>query len=156
LGAFLANFMAHEPVVTAAGIAIGNTLEALIGVWLYRHFVGEGPPLERLRDIFAFIVSAAGAGTLVSAVIWATSLCLGVLHRGAAFWGLWSVWWLGDVAGALVFARVLLAWSVPPRIRWEPHRVAEAVLLLAGLVVLCSFVFTERVITDVTDRALVY
>src|SRR2546426_3781049 len=36
LGAFLANVTAREPVLTAAGIAAGNTLEALVGAWLLR------------------------------------------------------------------------------------------------------------------------
>src|SRR5262249_31145607 len=34
LGAFLANATAHEPLATAGGIALGNTLEALAGAWL--------------------------------------------------------------------------------------------------------------------------
>src|SRR5262245_37056900 len=34
LGAFLVNAAADEPLATAAGIAIGNTLEALVGAWL--------------------------------------------------------------------------------------------------------------------------
>jgi integral membrane sensor domain MASE1 len=34
LGALAANLLAHEPVVTAAAIATGNTLEAVGGAWL--------------------------------------------------------------------------------------------------------------------------
>src|SRR5258708_4254683 len=40
VGAFLANAFRNEPAVTAAGIAAGNTLEALLGVYLLRRFVG--------------------------------------------------------------------------------------------------------------------
>src|SRR6516164_9524232 len=36
LGAFLVNATANEPVGVAAGIAVGNTLEALVGVWMLR------------------------------------------------------------------------------------------------------------------------
>src|SRR5262245_13894618 len=31
VGAFFANFTAHEPIGTALGITLGNTLEALVG-----------------------------------------------------------------------------------------------------------------------------
>ena len=31
VGAFLANLTAHEPLGTAAAIALGNTLEAVVG-----------------------------------------------------------------------------------------------------------------------------
>src|SRR5262245_5336570 len=34
LGAFLANATTNAPLPTAAGIALGNTLEALAGAWL--------------------------------------------------------------------------------------------------------------------------
>src|SRR5262245_6364623 len=36
LGAFLANAIAGAPLGAAAGIALGNTLEALVGAWLLR------------------------------------------------------------------------------------------------------------------------
>src|ERR1700682_4453104 len=34
LGALLANATAHEPLPVACGIAVGNTLEAVLGAWL--------------------------------------------------------------------------------------------------------------------------
>src|SRR5262245_61245357 len=49
LGAFLANATAGEPLATAAGIALGNTLEATTGLWLLRR-VDFRPALDRLRD----------------------------------------------------------------------------------------------------------
>src|SRR5919204_6071713 len=46
VGAFLANFLApNETVVTASGIALGNTLEAVAGAWLLRQVVGFRAPL---------------------------------------------------------------------------------------------------------------
>src|SRR5260221_13855308 len=40
IGAFLANITSHEPLMVAAAIATGNTLEAVTAVWLMRHLVG--------------------------------------------------------------------------------------------------------------------
>src|SRR4051812_42943101 len=45
LGAFLANITAHEPFGTAFGIAVGNTLEALLAAWLLHRLVGFHPRL---------------------------------------------------------------------------------------------------------------
>src|ERR1700735_1888871 len=42
LTAFLTNATAHEPFITALGIATGNTLEALTGAWLLRRYAGPG------------------------------------------------------------------------------------------------------------------
>ena len=45
LGAFLANLTAHEPLASACGIALGNTLEAVLGAYLLRRFVEFRPYL---------------------------------------------------------------------------------------------------------------
>src|SRR2546426_10328467 len=76
LGAFLANVTAREPVLTAAGIAAGNTLEALVGAWLLRR-ASFHTALDRLQDGLALVVLAAVLSTAVSATGGATSLCLG-------------------------------------------------------------------------------
>src|SRR5262245_15516545 len=44
LGAFLANATANEPFASAAGVALGNTLEALAGAWMLRR-AGIDPTL---------------------------------------------------------------------------------------------------------------
>ena len=73
LGAFLANVTTDVPVYTAAGIAVGNTLEAVVGAWLLDRF-GFRPALLRLRDIFALVLLAGVLSTAVSATIGIASL----------------------------------------------------------------------------------
>jgi integral membrane sensor domain MASE1 len=77
LGAFLANATANEPIATAAGIAIGNTLEALVGAWLLHQVVGFRTSLDRLRDVIGLVALAAGASTTISATIGTVSLAAG-------------------------------------------------------------------------------
>ena len=141
LGAFLANATANAPLGTAAGIALGNTLEALLGAWLLRRLVGFDKALERVQDVLGLVVLAAGVSTMVSATIGATSLCLGGLRPWTAYPALWSVWWLGDAMGNLVVAPVLLSWAGWHRMAWRPRRVAEAAALLLGLVAVSLLVF---------------
>src|ERR671925_581954 len=50
-GAFLANVSAGAPVPVACGIAVGNTLEALVGAALLVRVAGFRPALDRLRDV---------------------------------------------------------------------------------------------------------
>src|SRR5437899_806119 len=60
LGAFLANITApHETIATASGIALGNTLEALVGAWFLHRLAGFHHSLERLKDILALMGAAA-------------------------------------------------------------------------------------------------
>src|SRR5262249_26931138 len=73
LGAFLANATSNEPLAVACGIAVGNTLEAVIGAWLLHRLVGFSNALERLEDVLGLAVLAAGVSTMVSATIGVTS-----------------------------------------------------------------------------------
>src|SRR5437660_7200486 len=59
LGALLANLTAHEPLASACGIALGNTLEAVLGAYLLRRFVEFRASLARIKDVFGLIGLAA-------------------------------------------------------------------------------------------------
>ena len=51
VGAFLVNWSVGAPVLVAGGMALGNTLEALIGTVLLTRVVGFRPSLDRLQDV---------------------------------------------------------------------------------------------------------
>jgi signal transduction histidine kinase/integral membrane sensor domain MASE1 len=142
LGAFLVNVTVNEPLATAAGIATGNTLEALVGAWLLRRVVGIGQSVDQLRDAIGLIVFGALASPTVSATIGVVSLVLGGVQPWSSFWTIWVVWWLGDAMGALVVAPVLLAWVGAWRKRWLAPRLAEAAAGVAGLAFVGLLVFT--------------
>jgi PAS domain S-box-containing protein len=144
LGAFVGNLGAHEPLGTAAGIAVGNTLEALIGAWLLHRAVGFHPALNRLRDVLGFIGLAVVAATTVSATVGVASLCLGGVQPWSHFSELWWIWWLGDAIGALVVTPVLLTYAGAPWRRWRSAQLVETVGLLATSVVVCVMVFAGR------------
>ena len=128
LGAFLVNLFTPLPTVTAAAIAVGNTGESLVAFFMLRA-LGFHKSFDRARDVFKFVV-AASLGTTVSATIGNLSLCLDHLARWEDFWLLWRTWWLGDLAGALTVAPLLVTWIARPRRGWHAQRVLEATLLL--------------------------
>src|SRR5687767_1278256 len=55
LGAFLANVWTDVPLYTAAGITVGNTLEALVGAYLLVAVARFRPSLERVIDVVYLI-----------------------------------------------------------------------------------------------------
>ncbi|MCX6023034.1 MAG: MASE1 domain-containing protein, partial [Chloroflexi bacterium] len=111
LGAFLVNFTVSGSPLTAAGIAAGNTLEALVGAYLTNRFANGPRAFERPQDVFKFTFLAAVASPMISATIGVASLAF----TGAAPWSgagpIWVTWHLGDVAGALIVAPLLLLGS---------------------------------------------
>src|SRR5216117_3241773 len=133
LGAFLLNWTSGVPAAGAAGIAAGNTLEAVTAVLLLRRVADFRPSLAGLRDVFALVTLAALVSPLVSATIGVLSLWASGMIERAATGHLWFVWWSGDAMGDLLIAPLLLAWAHAPRTRWPPARVAEAGVLLVSL-----------------------
>ena len=60
LGALIANLTTALPLLPAATIAIGNTLEAIVGAWLLRDFADVDRSLDGLRQVTALIVLGGG------------------------------------------------------------------------------------------------
>ncbi len=141
LGAFLVNAFTGVGLVVSAAIATGNTLEALAGAYLLRHFTQFRESLERPQDVLGFTALAAGVSTSVSATMGVFSLCLGGAAPWSLFAMLWWQWWLGDAMGALIVAPVLLTWTARGKITWTLQRVGEAGALLASLALVSQLVF---------------
>jgi len=139
-GAFVANVITPIPIGAAAGIAAGNTAEAVIGCVLLRA-VGFRTSLERVRDVIALAVLAAIASTTISATVGVTTSLIAGTVTGATYWGHWVIWWFGDMMGDLLIAPLLLVWIGGWRTRPQGRPLeglALAVLLAAG----SAFVFT--------------
>jgi two-component system cell cycle sensor histidine kinase/response regulator CckA len=141
IGAFLVNASAGVPLAGAAGIGVGNTLEAVVGALLLQRVARFRPSLERLRDVLALVLLAAALSTTVSATIGVASLWLSGAISPAAYGSLWFVWWSGDAMGVLVFGSLLLTWSATPRLRESSGRAVEALALVVLLVVLTDALF---------------
>ena len=141
LGAFLVNVTTAGSVFTSIGIATGNTLEGLVGASLVTRFANGRLVFDRARDIFKLVVLAGLFSTTLSATIGVTSLALGGYARWTDYRAIWFTWWMGDAAGVLVFAPVLLLWSVDRTLRWSRGRAIEAALLLLGVLLAGVVVF---------------
>ena len=136
-GAFLANAIVEQPLWVASGIAVGNTLEALCGAYLFtRIAVGSDP----VRTAFGFIAAAALA-PVVSASIGVACLLAGGVSPQGLFLEPFGVWWVGDALGALVAAPVLAlsqkTWNAGTQAR------VELALLVGGAALVCAAVFYQ-------------
>ena len=141
LGAFLVNATAAAGAAAAAGIAAGNTLEALMAAALVGRLAPGRKAFERPRDVLTFAAVTTALATPLSAVVGVTTLALSGLVKWPAFGDAWLTWWVGDVAGALVLAPLLILWMQSPRIDWDGKRAVEAILLLAAVVATGGLVF---------------
>lgn len=135
LGAFLANLATTGQLVTSAGIAIGNTAEAVVGAFLVSRFADGRDAMKRAQDIVKFAFLAGVVSTTISATLGVTSLLAGGLLVPGTFGAVWLTWWMGDLVGAVMVTPVVLLWSAEPRLRWTRGQALEAGALLLALVV---------------------
>jgi signal transduction histidine kinase/ActR/RegA family two-component response regulator len=151
IGAFAANASVNEPWLVAAGIGVGNALEAVAGAYLLRRF-GFDRRLARVRDVLA-LLAAAIASPLISATVGVGCLVGGNVQPAAAFSELWKLWWIGDALGALIAAPVLLVWTADalPRRRTAP---LEAAALLAGLGATSALAFSEAPAAQLSEYVI--
>jgi signal transduction histidine kinase len=133
IGAFVVNATTSGVgVATAAGMAAGNTLEAVVGFWLLQRFNFRGQ-LDRVRDVLVLTAVAGAISTMVSATIGSLSLLAGGLIPPWKLAQTFRVWWIGDLMGDLIIAPALLCWSARSeapfrRSRWEVAALSIALL----------------------------
>ncbi len=140
-GAFLVNLTTAGSLTTSLGIAIGNTLEALVGAYLVNRFAGGRNSFYRTQNVFKFFFLAVIVSTTVAATIGVTSLCLGGYASWSNYHWIWLTWWSGDASGDMVVAPFLILWCTNPRLHWSRAKAMEAVLLLVSLAVIGGLVF---------------
>lgn len=139
-GAFLVNVTTAGCAATSLGIALGNTLEALIGAYLVRRFASGVDAFERTQDAFKFTICAVLSAGL-SATIGVSALGLGGYAQWSKYVWIWFTWWLGDCGGNLVVAPLLILWIRRPDVQWRGRQPLEAALVFVWLTVTGLLVF---------------
>jgi PAS domain S-box-containing protein len=139
LGAFVANATSGLAPIDAAFVAVGNTLEAVVGSMLLL-YVGFRPAIDRVRDVFSLIVYGALVSTLIAATNGVTVLWVsGELDR--SFGSEWLLWWIGDAMGALIVAPLMFVLSIRPWRQLDVRARLEGLVVLAALIALSATVF---------------
>ncbi len=151
LGSFLANIgtpfaAAHEPamasaILLTAGIAAGATLQALLGAFLIRKYVGFPISLARIQDVFKAMALGGPFSCLVSATI--GLICLlsaGTIQAFSVPSNLWT-WWLGDTIGVLVVLPLVSAFRIElPHVEFRTRLlVILPICITAAITVLLFF-----------------
>jgi signal transduction histidine kinase len=121
LGSFLANFWAFQDstslisliisTLPVLGIAIGTTLGTLLGAFLLRKLTKHRYPLERVNDVFIFLILAGMVGPIINATFGVTSLGLSGKLPWVAYGSVWLTWWISNVSGIFIVTPMMLSWG---------------------------------------------
>jgi signal transduction histidine kinase len=135
VGAFLANVSSAGSIYTSVAIATGNSLEGVVCALLINRWSSGGRTFTTPARIVKFALISTAA-TAISPAIGVSSLSFGGYAEWAKFGPIFISWWLGDLAGALVVAPVLVLWADDPR---TPASETIAIFVVAASIGLIAF-----------------
>src|SRR5829696_9586387 len=125
------------PLGTVLAQTVGNTLAVVVAAWLLRRFTQGRGSLERVTDVLAFVACALIAA-VISAAFGPLSLRLGDVIAPDELGRVVRTWTIGDAAGTLVVAPVILTWASVGLRGFGRPQLLEGALVLALLVALTT------------------
>ena len=143
IGAALANVMVESSTLSAALIASGNTLEALVASELIRRHAGDPGRFERGEHVIRFIVLCA-LSALLAATMAAFAMEGHTLEPGERL-RIWWTWWQGDTTGMIIVAPLLLSWDAGGgAVPWPAHKTREAAAFAALLAITVAAIAADN------------
>lgn len=144
IAAFIVNYLTAGSALTSTAIAFGNTLEALATAYFVNRWADGKQVFESRAGVGKFALICA-VTTTISATLGVISLLLaGYAELGRAA-PIWLTWWLGDLAGAVVFAPVVLLWSLSLRRSRPLHELTEIAIVYFAAVVVGVIAFSPLI-----------
>lgn len=138
----LATFAQSAIVATSIGLAA--SLQAVVGVFLVKRYVGDRCTLIDGRETWRFLVFAGPLSCLIGATCSVSSLVIAGFTAGADFGYSWWTWWGGDTIGVLIAAPLTFVWIGSPKAIWQNRRWSVTLSLsLALLAIIAALVFAR-------------
>ncbi len=155
LGVILGYLLNNNALNVTAGLAIGNTLEAVTAAILLKRFARFSNRMDRIQDVIGLAIFGALA-TTISASLGVITLLLVGSDIQPYLWTVWFTWWIGDFLGALVITPLVLVWFSHWPIKWNSRRIIEGGIVLVFLLLVTGYVFTNQTIGQVSHEAMIY
>ena len=137
VASFAANVTNVGSIYQATGIALGNTLEALVAAWLINVWCDGRETFATTTGVAKFALVCVSSTTLSATVGIASLIFSG--DAPTAFAMTWMTWWLGDLAGALVIAPFVILWAAGDlhsfaRTQWGEVGTIAAATIAVGII----------------------
>jgi signal transduction histidine kinase len=151
IGALVANIMAFwnnpalpaQTIISASSfIAVGHTLETLVGNFCVRYWIKDDYPFTRAKNAFRFLFVTLLMG-LIGSLVGTLSLNMNGIVLLSDFTKTWFSWWVGNVVGILLFTPFILSVSRKKSFHFESGKIVEVVIFACCLIVIFFLVRME-------------
>jgi signal transduction histidine kinase len=144
------------PLVSLLGQQAGNMAEVVVGALLLRRLMGKGAALDRPHQVGG-LFGAIGIATAISATVGTLSMLAGGVIDAGEMPTFWRTWFLGDLAGGLIVAPLVIVWARDPFGAWRRIRTWEGAVTVTAVVVLGVIAVTNlHPVTYVVFPALIW
>ena len=134
LGALVANVTTAGSISTSFAIATGNTLESLVGAYFINRWSDGQRTFDTPAGVARFALICFIPSTVISATLGVGSLSLAGYADWSEFRSIWTTWWMGDLAGALVITPAIVLWGTT-RLPWlERRELIQSSLIYAATI----------------------
>ena len=140
VASFAANVTNVGSIYQATGIALGNTLEALVAAWLINVWCDGRETFATTTGVAKFALVCVSSTTLSATVGIASLIFSG--DAPTAFAMTWMTWWLGDLAGALVIAPFVILWAADDLHSFESTQWGEVGTIVAATIAVGIIAFS--------------
>ncbi len=133
-----------------------NSVEVLIAAFSLQYFLKKQINFDRLRDMIQFLLWAVFISPMTSAFIASFSSFNQV---EVDYWHIWHVWFLANALGHLALTPLIIIF-MSHRDSWLKNinfsRLGEALLLILGLIIVCTYSLGSGFDTSDKFPALLY
>ena len=142
IGAFAANATTAGTLETSALIALGNTLEAMVGGFLLERWAGGRAAFGTPSGVAKFALVSIGPASVISASIGVATLAGAGFAAWQNFAPIWVTWWLGDAAGLLVVTPAIVLWAQTAWPRFDRNEFVSVAAVLSAAVAVGILAFS--------------
>jgi len=136
----LSHASAWEALLVLVSIGLGASLEAVVGAFFVKRFVGFPDPLEEERKVIWFLILGGPLSCFINATMSVTILSMVGVIPWTNYPINWGTWWIGDSIGVIILTPMILI-AAAARERKNLRRAVSVVLPLCVTFVLVVFLF---------------
>jgi two-component sensor histidine kinase len=156
LGALVANVTTAGSISTSFAIATGNTLESLVGAYFINRWSDGRSTFDTPAGVARFALICFIPSTVISATLGVGSLSLAGYADWLEFRSIWTTWWMGDLAGALVITPAIVLWGTTALRRLERHELIQSCLIYAATIAVGLLAFSPLLEQSPTRNSLAF
>ncbi len=124
-------------------IAIGNTIQAFIGVYLIDRFIPKNNFLESHQNFIKFILISVSISIVGSAIgtftLWSNSIV-----SINAIEIVWKTWAIGDFSGILIVTPLLIAWNDKSQFTSHKNSFFEKIIIVSLILFFSQAIFIQK------------